>query len=71
MPIAKECSVSWTERRQAMTMGIMRRKVTKTTKKVTMMNGTRKLHSVAQFSLSAPGRLVRECIIGLRENLPQ
>ena len=40
-PIAKECSVSWTDRRQAMTMGIMRRKVMKTTRKVMMMNGTR------------------------------
>ena len=38
-----------------MTMGISRKKVTKTTRKVMMMNGTRKLHSVSQFSLSAPG----------------
>ena len=27
----------------------------KTTRKVMMMNGTRKLHSVSQFSLNAPG----------------
>ena len=53
-PIAKECSESRTDRRQATTMGIKRRKVTKTTKKLITMNGTRKLQSVAQFSLNAP-----------------
>ena len=35
-------------------MGIKRRKVTKTTKKLITMKGTRKSHSVAQFSLNAP-----------------
>merc|ERR1711936_1038540 len=53
-PIARECSSSGTDLRQAMTMGIMRRKVRKTTRNVIRMKGTRKLHSVAQFSLRAP-----------------
>ena len=57
-PIARECSSSGTDLRQAMTMGIMRRKVRKTTRKVIRMKGTRKLHSVAQFSLRAPGRSI-------------
>ena len=35
-------------------MGIKRRKVTKTTEKLITMKGTRKSHSVAQFSLNAP-----------------
>ena len=46
-------------------MGIKRRKVTKTTKKLITMKGTRKLHSVAQFSLIAPDirKNVREEVV--------
>ena len=36
----------------------MKRKVRKTTRNVIRMKGTRKLHSVAQFSLRAPGRSI-------------
>ena len=46
-------------------MGIKRKKVTKTTKKLITMKGTRKLHSVAQFSLIAPDirKNVREEVV--------